>query len=85
MITENPNGVLDVKLIDFNVSKCFRDQNTSTKYLMQTITGAAAFTAPEINNREKYSEKIDIWGVGTVLYYVLFGQRPFPQTTTSEL
>ena len=52
---------------------------------MQTITGAAAFTAPEINNREKYSEKIDIWGVGTVLYYVLFGQRPFPQTTTSEL
>lgn len=24
------------------------------------------------------SEKIDMWGVGTVLYYTLFGQRPFP-------
>jgi serine/threonine protein kinase len=86
MIIEDPNnGGLDVKLIDFNVSRRFRDEDTCTKYLMQTNTGAAAFTAPEVNNREKYNEKIDIWGVGTVLYYTLFGQRPFPQNTSSEL
>ena len=52
MITEDSNGALDVKLIDFNVSRRFRDEDTCTKYLMQTSTGAAAFTSPEVNNRE---------------------------------
>ena len=52
MITEDPIGTLDVKLIDFNVSRRFRDEDTCTKYLMQTNTGAAAFTSPEVNNRE---------------------------------
>jgi serine/threonine protein kinase len=52
MITEDSIGTLDVKLIDFNVSRRFRDEDTCTKYLMQTNTGAAAFTSPEVNNRE---------------------------------
>ncbi len=52
MITEMPDGRLEVKLIDFNVSRRFRDEDTSRKYLMQTNTGAAAFTSPEVNNRE---------------------------------
>ena len=52
MITEDPIGTLDVKLIDFNVSRRFRDEDTCTKYLMQTNTGAAAFTSPEVNSRE---------------------------------
>ncbi len=52
MITEDSDEVLDVKLIDFNVSRRFRDEDTCTKYLMQTNTGAAAFSSPEINKRE---------------------------------
>jgi len=52
MITDDSDGVPNVKLIDFNVSRRFRDEETCTKYLMQTNTGAAAFTSPEINKRE---------------------------------
>jgi serine/threonine protein kinase len=52
MITEDSDGALEVKLIDFNVSRRFRDEETCTKYLMKTNTGAAAFTSPEVNNRE---------------------------------
>jgi len=34
MITEKSDGEIEVKLIDFNVSRRFRDEETCTKYLM---------------------------------------------------
>jgi serine/threonine protein kinase len=55
MIIENPEtGELQVKLIDFNVSKRFRDEDTHIKYLMHTNTGAAAFISPELYKKESY-------------------------------
>ena len=55
MIIENPeSGELQVKLIDFNVSKRFRDEDTHIKYLMHTNTGAAAFISPELYKKESY-------------------------------
>lgn len=59
---------------------------------MMTNTGAAAFTAPEIQSGSSYkyvklckiltliySENIDVWGAGCVLYMLLFGVQPFAQ------
>jgi hypothetical protein len=51
MITVGESGDLELTLIDFNVSKRFRDEETNIKYLMMTNTGAAAFIAPEIHNQ----------------------------------
>ena len=53
MIVEGDHG-LELKLIDFNVSKKFRDQNFHNKFLMRTNTGAAAFIAPELHKKESY-------------------------------
>jgi serine/threonine protein kinase len=55
MVVENPDtGAITVKLIDFNVSKRFRDENSNIKFLMHTNTGAAAFMSPEIYKKESY-------------------------------
>jgi serine/threonine protein kinase len=55
MVTENTKtGELDVTLIDFNVSKRFREEESNSKYLMMTNTGAAAFTSPEIHANVSY-------------------------------
>ena len=55
MITENQHsGELEVTLIDFNVSKKFREEHSNIKYLMMTNTGAAAFTSPEIHSKISY-------------------------------
>lgn len=54
MITEDQSGYLQVKLIDFNVSKRFRDEITNNKLFMLTNTGAPAFTAPELHLKESY-------------------------------
>lgn len=82
----------DVKitLIDFNVSRRFREKNVNKggsgeidspamkNILMLTNTGAAAFTAPEINLGYSYTEKVDMWGVGCILYNAIFNDIPFP-------
>ena len=54
MIYEDESGYLQVKLIDFNVSKRFRDEVSNNKLFMMTNTGAAAFTAPELHLNESY-------------------------------
>jgi serine/threonine protein kinase len=54
MISEDQAGNLEIKLIDFNVSKRFRDEITNNKLFMHTNTGAPAFTAPELHLKEAY-------------------------------
>lgn len=84
--------LVKVTLIDFNVSRRFREKSTAEKIssgefdspamkrvLMLTNTGAASFTSPEINSGQSYTEKIDLWGVGCVLYHTIFNNVPFPQ------
>lgn len=52
MVTEMPESdELEVTLIDFNVSKRFRDEESCIKQLMRTNTGAAAFISPELYNQ----------------------------------
>jgi len=94
----NPNNVMitslkdsqevQVKLIDFNVSRKFKGRNflrsadddskTMKRLLMMSQTGAPAFSAPEILAGTSYTESIDMWGVGCLLYMCLFGKEPFP-------
>lgn len=53
MINESNNDdeeeKLEITLIDFNVSRKFREEETQLQLLMITNTGAAAFSAPEIH------------------------------------
>ena len=80
---------MKITLIDFNVSRRFREKNINKgsveidspamrNILMLTNTGAAAFTAPEINLGYSYTEKVDMWGVGCILYNAIFNDIPFP-------
>ena len=54
MLTVGESGDLEVTLIDFNVSKRFRDEETCQRLLLMTNTGAAAFIAPEVHNQQDY-------------------------------
>jgi hypothetical protein len=53
MVSEiNVVGDLKVTLIDFNVSKRFREQKDPSKKLyMRSNTGAVAFIAPELHQQ----------------------------------
>lgn len=48
---------------------------------MMTKTGNPYYRAPEMLLCSFYDNKIDIWGVGVVTYYMLFNEFPFGSTT----
>ncbi len=59
-----PEGVL--KLSDFGISKILSDDK------LNTICGTPIYMAPEIWLMEPYDEKVDIWSIGVVTYYLYF-------------
>jgi serine/threonine protein kinase len=69
----------EVKLIDFNISKskcdCELSPDTAdTKFgsFSSLQLSSPLYAAPEMKNR-KYSQSVDIWGTGIVLFTILLG------------
>jgi serine/threonine protein kinase len=59
---------LRLKLCDFNVAKSFKGDRS-----MMTKTGLEEWSAPEMQGGNSYSEKVDLWSAGCVLYFILAG------------
>jgi len=64
-------------LADFNVAKLVEGEED--KLIMVTRSaGTMAFVAPErLIEGSGYSEKVDMWAAGLVLYMLLIGDHPF--------
>lgn len=43
---------------------------------MITVKGTKTFMAPELIQNRNFNEKIDIWSVGCIFYYLLKGKIP---------
>ncbi len=75
----------EVKILDFNVSKLIggdshkAPESSKWQYSMFTKTGTPIYTPPELHLDFRYSEAVDMWGVGTVLYTMLSGEVPFTE------
>mmetsp|Transcript_39475 Transcript_39475/g.39025 ORF Transcript_39475/g.39025 Transcript_39475/m.39025 type:complete len:203 (-) Transcript_39475:57-665(-) len=72
------NEDLKVKLIDFNISKLFKpksaqDFNPKFKSTFYTQISSPLYAAPELQNSVGYTESVDIWGLGIVLFTLLCG------------
>lgn len=61
-----------VKISDFGLSKIIAQAD------MMTVCGTQLYVAPEImKNRGAYTNKVDIWSMGCLLYAMLSGAVPF--------
>jgi serine/threonine protein kinase len=79
MVTNTEKEGLQLKIIDFNVSKKFEQSNLNTQ------TGNFKYRAPEMLKDLEYSANIDIWGVGCCFHFMLTGEAPFDSQNSAKL
>ncbi len=68
----NEGGRNKIKLIDFGFATFCKSEETMTEQL-----GTPQYAAPEIYKEEPYTNKVDMWSVGVVLYNMIKGTQPF--------
>ncbi|KAM7488501.1 hypothetical protein LguiB_025985 [Lonicera macranthoides] len=69
-----------LKLADFGSAECFREGE-----LMSGVVGTPYYVAPEVLAGREYSEKVDVWSAGVILYIMLAGIAPFYGDTATEI
>src|SRR5277367_2182912 len=67
-----------VKIVDFGLSKAI-SSDSETKSL--TISGTAAYMAPEQLRGEAVDQRVDIWAIGVTAAEMLSGYHPFRRDT----
>jgi serine/threonine protein kinase len=79
LITKDKSSV---KLIDFNVAKKIPEGDIIMMYTKSA--GTLAFAAPERLAEDcRYTEKVDMWAAGIVLFMLLTGHHPFDTTASA--
>lgn len=61
------------RLIDFGGSRIVKDKGSRT----YTMTGTSNYMAPEIIEGKGYTQYIDLWALGVILYECSCGPSPF--------
>ncbi|XP_054804585.1 phosphoenolpyruvate carboxylase kinase 2-like isoform X2 [Prosopis cineraria] len=69
-----------LKLADFGSAEIFKERE-----LMSGVVGTPYYVAPEVVGGREYSEKVDVWSSGVILYMMLSGAPPFDGETEVEI
>ena len=84
-VTWRPDGSALIKVLDFGISK---SPTGSDMQLTQTqsLLGTPAYMSPEqMRSARLVDSRTDIWSLGTVLYEIIEGRRPFEAESFSEM
>uniref|UniRef100_A0A7S2VGY0 Protein kinase domain-containing protein n=1 Tax=Entomoneis paludosa TaxID=265537 RepID=A0A7S2VGY0_9STRA len=69
--TSNSNADVDVKIIDFGLSKAMEEP------VARTFLGTRGYLAPEMLQRRDYTRAVDSWALGVIVFVLLCGCLPF--------
>ncbi len=84
-VTWRPDGTSLIKVLDFGISK---GPTAADLQLTQTqsLLGTPAYMSPEqMRSARTVDPRSDIWSLGTVLYELIEGRRPFEAESFSEM
>ncbi|KNE59340.1 hypothetical protein AMAG_03638 [Allomyces macrogynus ATCC 38327] len=70
-------------MTDFGLSKLAFDETFALK--ANSFCGTRDYMAPEMVLRKSYDEKLDVWGLGILLFIMLTGKLPFTGKTPKDL
>lgn len=63
----------DIKISDLGFAQKFEKGGKG----MTLVLGSPLYMAPELVNRQPYTEKVDVWSLGVIVYQLLSGRTPF--------
>ncbi|KAL8277474.1 hypothetical protein RQP46_010104 [Phenoliferia psychrophenolica] len=64
----------DMLIADFGLSKMIDEQTYST---LRTTCGTLGYMAPEIFKKLGHGKPVDVWAIGVITYFLLYGYTPF--------
>lgn len=70
----------NIKIVDFGLARKFYNGE-----LMRTYVGSPLNMAPEILKGQNYTDKVDVYSAGTILYEMLYGVSPYEANCREEL
>ena len=75
----------DLKVFDFGLCTCVRQRGKCVlSYEMTGNTGSLRYMAPEVALRQSYSEKVDVYSYGVILWQMASDTTPFKGLTKTE-
>ena len=81
MIKIDSNNRPKIKLIDFGFATYIPKNGEKIREYL----GTREYAAPEILEESGYTEKVDEWAIGVIMYNMLTGYEPFKGNTPSEI
>jgi len=63
---------IQIKLLDFGLSKILGNSEMANEGY-----GTLAYLSPEVILKHPYNDKVDIWSLGILIYFILSGELPF--------
>jgi serine/threonine protein kinase len=75
-----------VKVLDFGLSTTVHQtESLSEVYEMTGMTGSLRYMAPEVALSKPYSEKVDVYSFGIILWQLLTGKAPFARCNRGDI
>ena len=74
-----------VKLFDFGLCRCVKKRTSSSEaYTMTGNTGSIRYMAPEVVLNKPYTEKVDVYSFGILIWAVARNKHPYRGFTMGE-
>ena len=67
------NNKKELVLCDFGFARI----KSSSMQRVSTICGSPLYMAPELLEEKSYTEIVDIWAIGMILYEMIYGEHPY--------